>query len=178
MNPSPSLRQEAFVVKEILSAETNRKSREAAVECGKTYAIAAAITAGVPIRPDGFERVIDGFEPSKTTVTFAIENKDEVVFEAFAGETTDTPTLMKRLQDEAWILENPTHPIAYMYFALRNYAALVKAIREHKALVQFRRHRSKAFCVLGGDRQKNAFILDRAGFSTAEIDDILNTLPA
>ena len=32
--------------------------------------------------------------------------------------------------------------------------------------------------LLGGDRQKNAFILERAGFSTAEIDDILNTLPA
>ena len=69
-----------------------------------------------------------------------------------------------------------SHPISFMYWALKNYAALVKAIREHKALVLFRRHNNKAFCVHGGDPEKNAFILDKAGFSESEIKDILKQI--
>ncbi len=46
-----------------------------------------------------------------------------------------------------------------MYWAIRNYAQLTKAIREQKPLMCFKRHKARAFVVVGGDPDRSARIL-------------------
>jgi len=164
----------AYVLKQRLVAESEVQSRNQAARCSKTYVVAAATVSGIGIPKDGYERVIDGFEPSKTTVCFGLEDRADVQFSnEFAAETIDTAEFVRRMQDEAWVMANPHHPIAYMYHALRSYTELVKAIREQKPLMLFQRGKSKAFCVVGGDKDRNRFILERAKFSNDEINEIL-----
>lgn len=174
---TPSLSSECYVLKERFETASDAATRAAINRSGKTYAVAAAVTAGVKIRPDGFSRVIDGDDNSRTTVAFTVVDQEAVTFEEFAGETIDLPTLFTRLQDEKWIEENPTHPIAWMYYALRNYTTMVKAIREHRPLIQYARGKSKALLVVRGDREANAAILRKAKFTESEITQILDSLP-
>jgi len=178
MNPKKSPTHEGYIVKERYTAESSRQSLENAVTCGKTYVVAGIISVGPKILPDGFERVINGFEPSKNSVTFSVQDLDSIQFlPNFEAETVDTATVARRMQDEKWIEAHPHHPIAYMYWALRNYSELVKAIRSHLPLMLFQKHGSKAMCVCGGPEEQNRFILSKAGFSEAEIAEILQILP-
>lgn len=168
--------QEVYVVKEKLCAESERQSRQKAIESEKTYAVAAAISCGLLIRPDGFDRVIDGFNTSQTTVTFTLDKPDSILFRAFEEESIEADELMRRLGDESWVRSNPDHPIAFMYWALKNYHHLVKAIKGHAALMMFKGEKGRAFCVVGGDPEKNAYMLRKAGFSEADISEILANL--
>lgn len=168
--------QEVYVVKEKLRADTERQSRQKAIESEKTYAVAAAISCGLLIRPDGFDRVIDGFNTTQTTVTFTLDAPDSIVFRAFEEESIDADELMRRLGDENWVRSHPDHPIAFMYWALKNYHHLVKAIKGHAALMMFKGEKGRAFCVVGGDPDKNAYMLRKAGFGEGEIKEILASI--
>lgn len=172
--PRPE-RQEVYILKETLVAPSNAASIREATTCGKTFAVAAAISMQVKIRPDGFERVIDSRVPDKTKVTFVLERLAEIPFEPFAGETIDEKALIERMLDPEWIDANRNHPIAYMFWAIKNYAGLVKAIRKKGGLMVFKR-RGRAHCVIGGDEAANRDILQKAKFSEEEILEILEKL--
>lgn len=179
MNSSKAGSRTAYVLKHQFVAASDSKGKRAVETCGKTYVVAAATVSGIRIPEDGYERVIDGFDPKQMTAAFALEDRDDVHFSNdFESETIDTKTFARRMQNEAWCLANPNHPISYMYWALRSYTEMVKAIRDQKPMILFQRGISKAFCVVGGDPERNRFILDKAGFSSAEIDEILSKLPA
>ena len=179
MNESSSgIAREAYVLKHRFTAESENKGKKEVTTCGKTYVVAAATVSGIGLRKDGYERVIDGFDPTKMQAVFGLENRDDIHFSNdFEPETIDTATFARRMQSEAWIEAHPHHPMAYMFWVVRAYTELVKAIREQKPLILFQRGNSKAFCVVGGDRERNRFILDRAGFSAAEVEQILSKLP-
>lgn len=177
MNQNRSDTREAWVVKEKLEHEpTNSASLAAGVRHNKTFAVASALSCGVPILD--FTRAIDGKDPSHSTWTFALQPTDAIRFgHDFPAETIDLKELLKRLNDVEWIKENSEHPIAYMYWALRNYSQLVKAIRDHKPFIVFTRGKNEAFCVAGGDPERNRYVLQKAGFRAAEIDEIMKQIP-
>lgn len=178
MNPIESGKaHEAFVLKEILHAGSERESVQKTLECPKTYAVAGALTAGVKIRKDGFRRILDPGDNTKTQVVFGLESPERIDFRSFAGESIPIEEFIARMTDEQWVLDNPDHPISFMYWALQNYANLTKAIRASNPLIIFRRRRATAYVAIGGDRKHNELVLSRAGFSAPEIDQILSSLP-
>lgn len=172
----PLQTRRAYFLRERFVAPDELASVEGVINLSGTAHVAAALTYGHQIPSDGYARVIDSREPDKTNVVFGVLEREDVVFEPFAGETIKTEVMMERIKDREWCEANRNHPIAIMHFALDAYQRLVKAIRQHKPLMIFQHGRNKAHVVIGGDEAENRFFLERAGFAPEEVAEILKSI--
>lgn len=146
-------------------------SRRAAVASADTAAVAGAAVAGVAIYD--FNRIIETEGGAPKTVTAWNLEETTVQFRPdFPPETLTTGEVIRRMKDSAWQRANPDHPIAYMAQALEAYRRLVRSIRDKRPLVAFRRGRSTAYLVMGGDQDKGRRLLQKANFSPDEIEAI------
>lgn len=161
-----------IVREEISGTRDDSASRKAAIASNDTSAVAGAATSGVAIRD--YHRIIEpveGAEP-KTVTAWNLEETSVSFNPTFASETVKTGEVVRRMKDSAWQQANPDHPITYMAQAIEAYKRLVRAIREKRPLIAFKRGGSTAYLVLGGDQDKGRRILTKARFSPDEIDAI------
>ena len=161
-----------IVREEIPSTRDDASSRKAAMASNDTSAVAGAATAGVAIRD--YHRIIepvDGDEP-KTVTAWNLEEGTVSFSPTFPAETINTGEVIRRMKDSGWQQANPDHPITYMAQAIEAYKRLVRAIREKRPLLAFKRGGSTAYLVLGGDQDKGRRILGKARFTPDEIETI------
>jgi hypothetical protein len=164
--------QEYYIIREETYAPTDREARAAAIHSKNTVGAAAACACGIKI--DSFSRQIeDTPQGPKSIATFALENSTVEFLPQFSAEKISTGELLRRVQDERWIEENPHHPIAYMAVYAEVSKKLTRMIREVEPSLTIRRGKSTLHLSRGGDRERQARLLDRAGFSEAEIEEIL-----
>lgn len=146
-------------------------SRRAAVASADTAAVAGAAVAGVAVYD--FHRVIETDEGIPKTVTAWNLEETTVEFRPdFPAETLTTGEVIRRMKDSGWQRANPDHPISYMAQALEAYRRLVRSIRDKRPLVAFKRGRSTAYLVMGGDETKGRRLLQKANFGNEEIEAI------
>ena len=161
-----------IVREEIPDTRDDAASRKAAIASNDTSAVAGAATAGVAIRD--YTRIIEPVENGdpKTVTAWNLEETSVTFSPTFPAETIKTGEVIRRMKDSAWKQANPDHPIAYMAEAIEAYKRLVRAIREKRPLIAFKRGGSTAYLVLGGDQANGRRILGKARFSPEEIEAI------
>lgn len=161
-----------IVREEIPGTKDDASSRKAAIASNDTSAVAGAATAGVAIR--NYHRIIEPVEGSdpKTITAWNLEETTVSFNPTFPAEEIKTGEMIRRMKDSVWQQANPDHPITYMAQAIEAYKRLVRAIREKRPLVAFKRGASTAYLVLGGDQDKGRKLLNKARFSQDEIEAI------
>lgn len=161
-----------IVREEIPGTRDDASSRKAAMASNDTSAVAGAATAGVAIRD--YHRIIEpveGGEP-KTITAWNLEEGTVSFSPTFPAENIKTGEVIRRMKDTVWQQANPDHPIAYMAQAIEAYKRLVRAIRDKRPLLAFKRGGTTAYLVLGGDQEKGRRVLAKARFSADEIETI------
>ena len=162
-----------YVVREEIPAtRDDSSSRKAAMASNDTSAVAGAATAGVAIKD--YHRIIepvDGGE-AKTVTAWNLEETSVTFNPDFPSETIKTGEVIRRMKDVAWQQANPDHPISYMAQCLETYKGLVRAIREKRPLLAFKRGASTAYLVFGGDPERGRKLLGKARFSPEDIEAI------
>jgi hypothetical protein len=161
-----------IVREELPGTRDDAASRKAAIASNDTSAVAGAATAGVAIRD--YTRIIEPVEGGdpKTVTAWNLEETSVTFSPTFPAETIKTGEVIRRMKDSAWKQANPDHPIAYMAECVEAYKRLVRAIREKRPLIAFKRGGSTAYLVLGGDQANGRRILGKARFSPDEIEAI------
>jgi hypothetical protein len=161
-----------IVREEIPGTRDDSSSRKAAIASNDTSAVAGAGVAGVAIRD--YHRIIEPVEGSdpKTITAWNLEETTVTFDPNFERETLKTGEVIRRMKDTAWQQANPNHPIAYMAQAIEAYKRLVRAIREKRPLLAFKRGAGTAYLVMGGEEEKGRRILAKARFSQEEIETI------
>ena len=160
------------IIKQSIADTKNEvASRKAAIASADTAAVAGAAVAGIAIHD--FNRIIETNDGEPRTITAWNLEETSVDFRPdFPAETVTTGEVIRRMKDTAWQRANPDHPISYMAQAIEAFRRLVRSIKEKRPLVAFTRGRSTAYLVLGGDETKGRRILQKANFSTEEIEAI------
>jgi len=168
-----------IVREEIPGTKDDAASRKAAIASNDTSAVAGAAAAGVAIKD--YHRIIeppvDGSD-TKTVTAWNLQQTEVSFSPNFAEENIPTGEVIRRMKDAAWQQANPDHPIAFMAQAIEAYKRLVRAIREKRPLVSFKRGGATAYLVLGGDEQKGRKLLAKARFSQDEIEKICSEIYA
>jgi hypothetical protein len=161
-----------IVREEIPGTRDDTSSRKAAIASADTSAVAGAATAGVAIRD--YHRIIEPVEGSepKTITAWNLEETTVEFNPNFAAESLKTGEVIRRMKDTAWQQANPDHPITYMAQAVEAYKRLVRAIREKRPLLAFKRGATTAYLVLGGEEERGRKLLAKARFSQDEIETI------
>jgi hypothetical protein len=161
-----------IVREELPGTRDDAASRKAAIASNDTSAVAGAATAGVAIRD--YTRIIEAVEGGdpKTVTAWNLEETSVSFNPTFPAETIKTGEVIRRMKDSAWKQANPDHPIAYMAECVEAYKRLVRAIREKRPLIAFKRGGSTAYLVLGGDQANGRRILAKARFGPDEIEAI------
>lgn len=165
--------QSYYVVREEIPAtKDDTASRKAAMASNDTSAVAGAATAGVAVKD--YHRIIEPVEGNdpKTVTAWNLEETTVEFNPDFPAETLKTGEVIRRMKDTGWQQANPDHPISYMAQAIETYKRLVRAIREKRPLIAFKRGKSTAYLVLGGDPDKGRRLLAKARFSSEEIEAI------
>jgi hypothetical protein len=161
-----------IVREDIPATKDDLASRKAAIASADTSAVAGAATAGVAIR--NYHRIIEpveGGEP-KTITAWNLEEATVDFNPTFAAESLKTGEVIRRMKDTAWQHANPDHPITYMAQAIEAYKRLVRAIREKRPLLAFKRGSTTAYLVLGGEEDRGRKLLAKARFAPDEIETI------
>lgn len=171
--------EEVYVIKESLDAASEKEAQKACVFSRNTMAVAAAATSGAKVKEYNrtVERTLTG---AKNVVAFALEEKEIDFSPDFAPERIKTSEVLRRMRDEEWLQANPSHPIAYMAFALDTYKRLIFIIKEKSPILVIPQGGKNAALHLSlrGDRDYQRRLMKQAKLTDEEIENVIAQLDA
>lgn len=175
MNTSMKQHESGYVIKESVAGSNDAAHRREIIASKNTVAVAAAGASG--LRIEGYVRSIEDTPTGPKSVAAWQLQEGYVDFSPqFAAENITTGELMRRMRDEEWLRANSHHPIAYMAAALEAYKQLIRTVHDSSPLVTFRRGKQTVYLGLRGDRANQRRLLDKAGYSAEEIEQIIGQL--
>lgn len=125
-----------------------------------THAVAASITCGGNLAPDGYLDTIEQGADGKPRRTVVWLLKDEQIrFKAFEAETISQGEFLKRWTDREWVKANPDHPIAFMKCLMENVNALRNQIKEASPVIKVTRGGRAAFIPAKASEEERAKLL-------------------
>ncbi len=175
MNTAMKQNESGYVIKESVSGPSDAAHRREIIASKNTVAVAAAGASG--LRIEDYTRAIEDTPTgAKSVAAWQLQDGYVEFTPNFAAENIKTGEFLRRMRDDEWLRANPHHPIAYMAAAIEAYKQLVRTVRDASPLVTFRRGKQTVYLGLRGDRANQRRLLEKAKFSSEEIERIIAQL--
>lgn len=125
-----------------------------------THAVAASLTCGGDLAPDGYLDTIEqGYDGKPRRTVVWLLKSSQIEFKPFEGETISQGEFLKRWNDREWITSHPDHPISFMKCLMENTNALRNQIKDASPTIKVTRGGRAAFIPAKASEAERARLL-------------------